>query len=419
MPRHLGPDDHIVISGGAMDLGTLLGSENFDSGTIGTDIEPNTFLTDAFYTGDLTFEAGGYTGQRAACVAAGSHFLEHSMGGSFPDWRDAGTVVVKFKVDSLPTTQWTVLGGLQNAPNEDYVFGINTVGNIGIGYVNPSPSYQTTYAVAPEEWVKVAFTYINNDTLSLRLWHGANINGNIPDEIINSPQGSFQNLRYLIFGKNEGWGNTVAVSYDDLELYYGVPDWDTTAPQRSQVQFAGDGVTVSDNSGDESTDIDMPDGSSSPVSSAIGYAYWTDNSFSVDTAGPDEIELGTLSDDGGSMTWFDAGGSDLTTGLIVLAERGLFRFTHNLYYNIIAGSPTDNDLFGIKASVFLDGTLRYEVARSVKVIHYDGSNSNLTGSIDFTDVFEIGGSVQFSLVKPAAGMTTRTVFTELWVERII
>jgi hypothetical protein len=400
MPRHLNdadlPQITVTSSTEAPNLGTLLGSENFDSGTIGTDIEPATFLTDAFYTGDLTFEAGGYTGQKAYCVAAGSHFIEHSLGGVNPTWRDAGTVVVKFKVSALPTSQWTVLGGMQNAPNEDYVFGINTVGNIGIGYVNPSTSYKTTYAVAPDEWVKVAFTYENNDTLVLRLWHGANINGSTPDEIINSPQGSFQNLRYVIFGKNEGWGNSVAVSYDDLYVYHGVPDWDTTLPQRSGLQFAGAGISsMVDNPTTRSTDITVANNPSSVEFE--GGIQWE---LSGQTLGPgsDDLNLGTLSADDGSATWFDSGGSDLANGLVTFAEEGLYRAAlHVTFAGDVPYTYDPEDLFSVMMRVYNpDDSLRYDVIRPVLQIKKENAGADTwSGDANFTDVMEVGGYIRF------------------------
>jgi len=419
MPRHLGPDDLVAVRG-VLEYSNpeqILGSEDFDSGTIGTEIDsPNTFLTDAFHSGSITFEAGGYTGQKAYCVAAGSHFLEHSLGGSFPDWRSVGTVDVKIKVDSLPTNQWTVLGGMQNAPSEDYVFGINTVGNIGIGYVNPNTATKTTYAVAPEEWFRVVFTYRNDYTITLGLFHGDNIEGTVPDETIQR-QGSYQNLRYLIFGKNEGWSNSVAVSYDDLVLSLEPLAYEAPVPQRSNLQFTGAGIeSVEDNPGNDSTDVTVGGGAGGGLTYG-GFAYWY-NSMSISAAGTDSPDLGALSDSIGDLSWFDSGGSNLSGGVIKVAERGLYRANFAVYYNNTS-APPDVDLFSIYGRVSPTGvSYRYEMHDSVEIDRLSGTARHYIGVVEILDVLEIGGTFTFRFVKDASTFATRTVNINTSIVRV-
>jgi hypothetical protein len=401
MPRHLNdadlPQITVQSSTEAPNLGTLLGSENFNSGTIGQDVEsPNSFLTDAFPWGHITFQAGGYTGQKAYADATQDHYLEHSLGGSYPAWRDAGTVDVKFKVSSLPTNQHVRLGGFQNAPNEDYVFGIFTNGNIGIGYVNPNPATKTTYAVSPDEWVRVLFTYRNNYTITLRLFHGANINGTVPDETI-SRQGSYQNLRYLIFGRKDGWGNTnVAVSYDDLYLYHGVPTFPAPLPQRTGLQFAGSGISsMVDNPSTRSTDITVANNPS--ATEFEGGTQWEKIGVTLGTGGS-ALDVGAENFSDGSTTWFDAGASDLPNGTIYFAEQGLYSVGLHFSFNGDAPYTYDpEDLFSVMCRVYnADASHRYDVIRPVlQIKKIDGVSDQWGASITMTDVMEDGGHLLF------------------------
>jgi len=401
MPRHLGPTDlpqlTITSSTENPNLGTLLGSENFNSGTIGQDVEsPNSFLTDAFPWGHITFQAGGYTGQKAYADATQDHYLEHSLGGSYPAWRDAGTVDVKFKVSSLPTNQHVRLGGFENAPGEDYVFGIFTDGTIGIGYVNPNTATKTTYAVSPDEWVRVLFTYRNNYTITLRLFHGANINGTVPDETI-SRQGSYQNLRYLIFGRKDGWGNTnVAVSYDDLYLYHGVPTFPAPLPQRSGLQFAGAGISsMVDNPSTRSTDITV---ANNPSATEFEGGFQVASPFAPITGGG-ALNLGVTPSSQGSTTWFDDAASDLPNGEIHFAERGLYSIAMYLVSTWSGTVYADKDRYSIACRVYdstPDASFRYDVIRPVLPMQKEAGGTIQWGcSLTLTDVFEPGGRLLF------------------------
>jgi len=400
MPRHLSDADlpqlTITSSSQAPALGTLVGSENFDSGTTGASIvSPATFLYAAFPTGSITFETGGYSGKKAFAAASGTHYIKHDLGGSFPDWRDAGTVDVKFKVSALPTSSTVNLGAFENAPGEEYVFGINTAGNIGIGYVTPNAATKTTYAIAPEEWVRVAFTYINDYSITLRLFHGANINGTVPDETITR-QGSFQNLRYYTFGKKDAFGNSVAVSWDDLSLYYGVPDWDTTLPQRTGLQFAGAGISsMVDNPNTSSTDITVANNPSSVEFE--GVILWELSGQTFGTGG-ESLDLGSMIASDGSTSWFDAGASDLANGLVKFAEPGLYRAgLHVTFAGDVPFTYASKDLFSVMMRVYNpDDSLRYDLIRPVlQIKKEDGGADIWTGDVNLTDVMEVGSYILF------------------------
>jgi hypothetical protein len=188
-------------------------------------------------------------------------------------------------------------------------------------------------------------------------------------------------------------------------------------PVRSNLKFTGAGVdSVVDNPSNGSTDVTLTAGGGGGLTYG-GFASWY-NSMSISGAGTNFPNLGSLSDSFGSLSWFDSGASSLSSGSIVLAERGLYRCNFQVYYNNTS-APADTDLFSIYGRISPTGvSYRYEMHDSVEMDRLSGTARHYVGNIEVLDVFEIGGTATFRFNKSTTGFTTRTVSISTSITRV-
>jgi hypothetical protein len=200
-----------------------------------------------------------------------------------------------------------------------------------------------------------------------------------------------------------------------------IQDEGVVQPHRQYLKFTG-GTTV-DNSGTERTVV-TPSGGGGAALSYKGYRIYQRNADAI-TGSSTWANMGSLVDSGGSQSWFDAGASDPTNGLVTVAEDCLLTVSAHVYFTASA-TRAQKDNFALMAGVYPGGPEYrfYNVWKPITIIKGDSTDAATQWGcyLNFTDHFFVGDNVgSFRLLwdMDATGATQSNVYVYTTIDRIL